>query len=323
MRLLICTQAVDPYDSVLGFFVRWIEEFAERCEHVTVICLRKGNLQMPDNVEVIALGTQWRLMRVVEFLAFVIGRHKEYDTVLVHMNPEYLVVAGLVWRVMRKRIGLWYTHRVVNIKLRVATFFAHSIFTASGESFRLFSNKVHVTGHGIDTSFFKPDKNIIRSGDWLSVGRLMKTKRHDLSIRAASVAHALLRVVGEGPEREKLEVLAQEVGARVVFVGGVRQEELLREYQTASVLVHTSETGSLDKVVLEALACDCPVVTTSTAIDTLPVVVVEATPDMLAQAVVRNKRTLAYSSAEYVRMYHSLPRLIQSLCTELTSYKSV
>ena len=32
------------------------------------------------------------------------------------------------------------------------------------------------------------------------------------------------------------------------------------------MFIHTSETGSLDKVVLEALACGCPVSTTNPAL---------------------------------------------------------
>ena len=51
MKLLICTQKVDKNDSVLGFFHRWIEEFAKHCEKVTVICLQKGDDDLPAKIE--------------------------------------------------------------------------------------------------------------------------------------------------------------------------------------------------------------------------------------------------------------------------------
>ncbi len=44
-RILIVTQTVDTQDPVLGFFVRWIEEFAKHAEELTVICLEKASIR--------------------------------------------------------------------------------------------------------------------------------------------------------------------------------------------------------------------------------------------------------------------------------------
>ena len=38
MKLLIITQAIDENNPVMGFFVRWVEEFSKHCEKITVIC---------------------------------------------------------------------------------------------------------------------------------------------------------------------------------------------------------------------------------------------------------------------------------------------
>src|SRR3989338_44123 len=58
MRILIVTQAVDSADSDLGFFHRWIEEFAKRFERVIVICLKEGQHRLPENVSVYSLGKE-------------------------------------------------------------------------------------------------------------------------------------------------------------------------------------------------------------------------------------------------------------------------
>ena len=58
MKLLIITQAVDKNNPVLGFFVRWIEEFAKHFELVTIICLEKGEYELPGNVKVLSLGKE-------------------------------------------------------------------------------------------------------------------------------------------------------------------------------------------------------------------------------------------------------------------------
>ncbi len=279
LKLLICTQIVNKNDPVLGFFVRWIEEFKKHCE-VEVISLK-------DLGHGGKLLRAWRLLRLASRL--------EYDAVFVHMNPEYLVVAGWLWKLRGTKTALWYTHKSVDRKLRIAERFAGVILTASKESFRLPSNKVHVMGHGIDTDFFTPDQGVVRGGAILSVGRLMKSKRHDLAIEAAAREHRELHIAGDGPERTNLEALAKERGATVHFLGGINQTQLRDEYRRAAYLIHTSETGSLDKVVLEALACGCSVQTNDPAL-----------------------KHLEHATPAYIREHHSLATLIPAILKELS-----
>lgn len=293
MKLLIITQVVDTEDPVLGFFVRWLEEFAKHAERVEIICLKSGRFNLPENVRVHSLGKEKRRSRVgylLNFYRYIWRLRHDYDEVFVHMNPEYVILGGPLWRLLHKRIALWYTHKSVNLRLRIAEAFSDIILTASKESFRLKSRKVRIMGHGIDTDFFSPDQSIVRE-DWaLSVGRLMQSKRHDLAIRLAVQEGRSLRIVGEGPERPYLEVLAREIGAHVQFLGGMNQLQLRDEYRKAACLIHTSETGSLDKVVLEALACGLPIVTNDPAL-----------------------KHLETEDSQYVREHHSLRRLIPAI----------
>lgn len=294
MKLLICTQTVDDGDSDLGFFVRWIEEFAKHCGKVTVICLREGKHELQNKVRIIKLGKTSRIVQTWRLWRASVSYRSEYDAVFVHMNPEYIVAAGLLWRLMNKRIALWYTHKSVNLKLRIAVFLADIVFTASKESFRLNMKKLRVMGHGIDTGFFTPNASIVR-GDWaLSVGRLMRSKRHDLAIRIASQEEKELRIAGEGPELQSLKSLASELGARVRFLGALTKSQLREEYRRAGSLLHTSETGSLDKVVLEAIACGLPIRTNDLAL-----------------------KYLENADSAYVREHHSLERLIPKILSSI------
>src|SRR5262249_46279648 len=142
-------------------------------------------------------------------------------------------------------------------------------------------------GHGIDTDFFTPDTSIARESWWLSIGRLSPVKRHDRAIREASTVGKELHIVGEGPERKALETLASELHATVKFVGGLSQERVRDQFRRAALFLHMSETGSLDKVVLEALACGCPVRTNDPAL-----------------------KFLEKEDREYVQKNHSLQSLI-------------
>lgn len=303
MKLLIITQTVDTNDPVLGFFARWIEEFAKHCERVEVICLKEGEHTLPANVRVHSLGKVEgskqkavssmignRIRYTSRFLFLIWKLRKEYDTVFVHMNPEYVVLGGWFWRLWGKTVALWYTHKNVDLKLRIAELFANIIFTASKESFRLRTRKVRVMGHGIDTDFFSPDSSVVR-GDWvLSVGRLMPSKRHDLAVKKAVQEGRTLRIAGEGSERARLEAMAREQNAKVQFLGGLTQTQLRDEYRTAAYLIHTSETGSLDKVVLEALACGLSIVTNDPAL-----------------------KSLEAEGPQYIREHHSLEHLIPAI----------
>src|SRR3989344_9655850 len=165
MRLLICTQAVDSDDPVLGFFHRWIEEFAKHCESIEIICLRAGVQHLPDNVHIHSLGkekmsanSEQRTANRIQY-AFQFWRHMwrlrgEYDAVFVHMNPEYVLLGGLLWRLWRKRVVLWYVHRQSTFALQLAAHLVHKIATSAKGSISLRSPKIAVVGHGIDVDAF-------------------------------------------------------------------------------------------------------------------------------------------------------------------------
>lgn len=263
MRILIATQVLDEHHSNLGFFVRWVAEFAKHCESVVVVASAVGKHNLPKNVTIYSLGKEIGLehrSRVGRFFALMWSLRHEYDAVFVHMIPEFVIAGAIPWKLAGKKIGLWYVHGTVSWYLKVAAWFVDFIVTASPESCRVQSTKVHSVGHGIDTDFFTPDPAVQRGEQVLSVGRLMPSKRHDLAIRAATEEGKALRIAGDGPEREPLEKLARELGARVTFLGGLSQAELRDEYRRAQYLYYASETGSLDKVILEARATDTPIV---------------------------------------------------------------
>jgi len=145
MKLLIITQKVDINDDILGFFHSWIAEFAKHCEKITVICLKKGEYNLPKNVKILSMGKEngeSKLKYIINFYKYIWRERKEYDTVFVHMNPEYVMLGGSLWRFMGKKISLWYTHKSITQNLQWAERLGHIIFTASEKSFRLQSDKI-------------------------------------------------------------------------------------------------------------------------------------------------------------------------------------
>jgi glycosyltransferase involved in cell wall biosynthesis len=96
----------------------------------------------------------------------------------------------------------------------------------------------------------------------VSVGRLVDSKRVDRIIEHVAQARGLdaLVVVGDGPQRNRLERLACDRGVRARFLGTVPREEALAWIGAAAALLHASESEGLSTVVREAEALGTPVV---------------------------------------------------------------
>lgn len=283
-NLLIITQRVNKNDQLLGFFIDWIARFAGKFGKITVLCLEKGEFSLPDNVRVISLGKDRGASKPIQLFNFyknIFWLKNEYDAVFVHMNPIWTVLGGPSWRLMHKKIYFWYTVKAVTAKLRLAEKFADVIFTASRESFRLPSKKVIITGHGINTDFFAPDpsrkpKVVSQKLRLLSVGRIAPIKNYETLIDAAKTLKSReinfsVTMIGEAPlERDK----AYEKGLRnkvrnlkledsFNFIGKVNHYELVPYYQSNDIFIHLSKTGSLDKTILEAMACGMKVLSSN------------------------------------------------------------
>ncbi len=123
--------------------------------------------------------------------------------------------------------------------------------------------KVQVMANGLDV----PNNTSPPAGtrDILFVGRLHRWKGLEYVIQALPmIPSASLTIVGEGPDRPRLERLA--AGQPVTFVGPKSHDELANYYRRADLLVLASTFGEgLPNVVLEAMASGRPVVATRTA----------------------------------------------------------
>jgi glycosyltransferase involved in cell wall biosynthesis len=334
MKLLICTQAVDENDPALGFFVRWIREFAEHVEQVTVLCLREGTYVLPENVRVIRLASS-RVSRVFSIWHISVLRRHEYEAVFVHMNPEYLVVAGLLWRFMRKRAVLWYTHKQVDLKLRAAVFFAHVVCTASPASFRLHTRKLRVVGHGINPQPVNARMAATPAVRIVTVGRISDTKRLLEMIDVLAVLHerqlefsfTIIGAPATAADRSYATRLEKKIQGSpfrksVHVLGAKPHAEIPEILARADVFLNLSATGSFDKAVLEAVFAGVAPVTTNEAFRELltPYGLYVPSPDSksIADAIVRAPTSAIQELKTRVVREHALGSLISRLVSILT-----
>jgi len=305
MRLLIVTQEVDTTDRNLGFFVRWIEEFAKHTE-VTVIEWRTGS----------------RLTRFFRYQYLLLKHLPSADGVFFHMCPEYALAAHFLPMLFRVKTALWYVHKEVSVRLWLAEKLVDRIFTASPESFRLQSKKVAVTGHGIDTELFKPPATLAGGLRLVTVGRIspvkdLRTLIFGLLELRKKYSGATLSLIGIPiipSDREYEQELKRLVTAGVHW-SNLPFGKIYEKTYTA--FVHASQTGSVDKAVLEALAAGLPVFTSSEAFNaSIPGIFKfrQGDPNDLAENIARafesGELVVSGEGRQFVKTHHSLPHLI-------------
>src|SRR3989338_8371813 len=98
----------------------------------------------------------------------------------------------------------------------------------------------------------------------LTVGRISPTKNYEVLINAAKILKQKnfdfqVTIVGEPALEQDREyenqILQESSDLPIQFVGKKTQSELPEIYRSHDIFVHMSKTGSLDKVLLEAMSC--------------------------------------------------------------------
>jgi glycosyltransferase involved in cell wall biosynthesis len=151
---------------------------------------------------------------------------------------------------------------------------------ALGEARRVFATSRNVADrlrrfNGIDAELLPhppqslPYREAEPEGFVLSVNRLDRAKRIDLLIDAAKQTGLRVVIAGEGPDRPRLEGLAN---GSVTFAGRVNDDELVDLYARSSAVFYAPIDEDFGMVPFEAFLSGKPVVTTTDAGGPLEVV---------------------------------------------------
>lgn len=343
MKLLILTQKIDRDDTILGFFHSWVREFAMRSEKVTVIALGVGEYDFPGNVRVLSLGkeekTHSRFQYVCRFYWHIWRERKNYDTVFVHMNDEYVVLGGWLWRLLGKKICHWRNHPKGGWMIDVAMKFSHQVYATSMFAYvnRAYPDRVCLMPVGIDTDVFSPDPTISKiPHSILFLSRLSPIKKPHLLIEAVRIlkerrVSGVVHIVGDphNPEdyayAEHLKdlILRYELGDMITITPGIANRETPSLYRQYEIFVNLTTTGSFDKTIFEAMVSGLLVATSNRALEGAIAdvfLVKENDPHDLAQCLehllsLSREKRFAHSAElqEYVEHEHSLKELMRRL----------
>ena len=277
MNLLLCNLTMDADDSVHGHTTAWTNALARRCESISVITMRAGRIDVADNVRVHSLGKERGFsepQRLRRFYGLVRGimRSRRIDACFVHMAPLFTVLFAPVAKPSRIPVVLWYAHTSVTPTLRLAHSLADRCLTATPPGFRIPSEKLFVVGHGVDLDHFRPpaDDGPLYDRTVLTVGRIAPVKRLEEMIDAIAILRdggmdVNLKLFGapfangdrryESGLRER--AANRDLAEHVRFEGAVPFHQVQTAYHAGGLFVNLSETGSIDKAILESMASGC------------------------------------------------------------------
>lgn len=271
-RLLIYTPTLKHDDPVFGFSVNWMAEFAKQAGPLVLISRYVDESDVPAGSIGVALGKAW-LPRILKIWYSAFKHRKKYDAVFVHMSPEVVLAGWPIWFILRKPIYLWYAHGAIPLALKLAEPLVKLIFASSETGLRLPTPKARFVGQGIDTELFKPNPQIKKENIIITVSRITPAKKYADSLEFLAKYKEkypndkwIYQIVGPSLGHEEyigsLKQKAEQLGLadRFQILPAVEYTQLPAVYQRAKLFLSTSETGSIDKVVLEALVCGVPVI---------------------------------------------------------------
>lgn len=288
MNLLLINFEMDPESQVLSWQYRLASALSESFERIIVLTENSARCELPGNVEVHTvprlfiraplrlLGAKWLMIIPVFFWCL---KHR-FSACFIHMNMEWAYRLYPCFRLFRIPVLLWYAHGTVTKRLQLAHHCVDRVITSTPEGFRLQSHKVEIIGQGIDTDLFRIQAGQGVKTDIVSVGRISRRKRIDLLVdvieklrkRSSDIPFRLI-LIGSPINRHDKDYM-QEIRDKIhtaglegciVFAGHVKHGNLPEYYKNAFLHLNLSQTGSMDKTVMESLASGCTVLTSNEA----------------------------------------------------------
>ncbi|MEQ6120045.1 glycosyltransferase [Reichenbachiella sp. MALMAid0571] len=130
-----------------------------------------------------------------------------------------------------------------------------------------------VINNFVDEDFFTPKQKISDRNDPISllfIGRLVPQKGLDILLKALKILlksklHIELKIGGTGENEKEYQLLCNELGLgnNVVWLGNLDRNQVKHYLQQCDAFVLPSRNENNPVVILEALACGKPVITTS------------------------------------------------------------
>jgi len=267
----------------LVYLIKGLNE--NKYELYLILCEKKGELlqEIPSHVKLINLGISFSIKNKIPLAIKLCHKliRKRPDIFIsfhIHLNTLSILIGLLLKiRVFLCSPGFFYKGRI-NFLRNILWNYANKIIAVSNGVKRSLENaltriekkKLIVIKNAVDyeeviklsEEEFSYDSIPMDKPIVASVGRLVKDKGFDVLLNAVPLVESKCRIVliGDGPERKRLERLCKElkITKNVVFLGS--QSNPYKYLKKSSIFVLASLSEGLPTAVLEAMALKVPCV---------------------------------------------------------------
>jgi glycosyltransferase involved in cell wall biosynthesis len=253
---------------------------------------RKTTIEEAGNLTIIRLANFGKIFSqpITPMLPFWMKRSKA-DIIHLHLPNPWAMISYLAFSPKAKLIVSYHNDVV---KQRLPMFFFMPLLTSvlkraeaivvtsqnlidSSVVLKKFRQKCRIIPHGIDTAKFMATEELAKEAERIKnsvdkpiilfVGRLVYYKGLKYLIRAMKDIDAHLMIVGNGPLRSRLKLLARflKVHHKISWLGDISDEALPAYYHACDLFVLPScaNSESFGLVILEAHASGKPVISTA------------------------------------------------------------
>ena len=227
-----------------------------------------------------------RYLKAVPKLKQIIKKYKP-DILHAHLATSYGLI-GMLSRFHPYILSFWGSdislfpkrsplHKaLIRFNIQRADKILSTSYALAKEINKYTNKEIDITPFGIDLNYFKPQQvNGLFNDDDIVIGTIKMLEENygvEYLIRAFKILkekHPDLRlkllIVGKGSQEDYLKEMARELGIEdfTIFTGEVPYEEVPKYHNMLSVYVAASNSESFGVAVLEASACEVPVVVTN------------------------------------------------------------
>lgn len=187
------------------------------------------------------------------------------------LRKPLIVRAGFQWhsfaeRQHASRLKLWLISLIERLTYRSARVIIHTTQQDSdfvAKRYHIDTAKLHIIPNWVDTDLFKPMSVEKQPRTICFVGRLEEQKNLPALVMAMRGVDAKLVLFGEGSQHKRLQDMADENDVDVEFRGRIANEDLPAALNASTIFVLPSLYEGNPKVLLEAMACELPIIGTN------------------------------------------------------------
>jgi glycosyltransferase involved in cell wall biosynthesis len=282
-RPLIVNFAMDKNSPVVAWQEKVAHEMAGQCEQVVVFTDKLGDYTPRDNMVV----HEFRKKKRIAFLLAnwdVLKAVRQYklNCVFIHMAHTWAYKLAPVFKFFRLPVVMWYAHGSVPKSLKWADACITYAVTSTPSGYQLPSKKLNIIGQGIDTDLFKPPVFSPQRNRIIYIGRISHRKNIALLID-------IVAALKQDPQYDSIvfdlygpcltpedDTYKKQMLAKIEHLGlqksitihsPVAMDVIPALHQDVFLHLSASQTDSMDKTLLESLACGVPVLTRNIAFE--------------------------------------------------------